>query len=93
MLFRSGLVKSPLEYQWLYSTTGDLTSPNSWVAIAGGNSLTLNIPNVTANHQGYYRLAVAGYGSINLENCRAMSDPIFLEVVKNFWIKIRNVRY
>jgi hypothetical protein len=76
-----GTFTPPLEYQWLYSITGDLTNPNSWVAIAGGNSLTLDIPNVTANHQGYYRLAVAGAGNINLGNCRAMSDPSFLEVI------------
>ena len=76
-----GTFTPPLEYQWLYSITGDLTNPDSWVAITGENSLTLNIPNVSAIHQGYYRLAVAGVGNINLENCRAMSDPIFLEVI------------
>ena len=76
-----GTFTPPLEYQWLYSITGDLTNPNNWDAIAGENSLTLNIPNVTAIHQGYYRLAVAGAGNINLENCRAMSDPFFLKVI------------
>ena len=73
-----GTFIEPLEYRWLKSATGDLTSQASWATV--GNTLTLDFPSVTAADSGYYRLAIAGAGSIGLENCRAMSDPVFLAV-------------
>ena len=73
-----GAFVTPLEYRWLKSPTGDLTSQASWTTV--GSSSTLNIPSATLSDIGYYRLAVAGAGNINLENCRAMSDPIYLSV-------------
>ena len=73
-----GTFAEPLEYRWLKSATGDLTSQASWTAV--GSNSTLNIPNVAFSDNGYYRLAVSGAGNINMENCRAMSEPIYLSV-------------
>ena len=73
-----GVFVTPLEYRWLKSATGDLTSQASWTAV--GSNSTLTISNVALSDSGYYRLAVSGVGNINLENCRAMSEPIYLSV-------------
>ncbi|MDR0874011.1 MAG: T9SS type B sorting domain-containing protein [Prevotellaceae bacterium] len=74
-----GTFSEPLEYRWLKSATGNLTSQADWLPV-GGNSTTLNIPNVQPSDSGFYRLAVSSAGGIDLENCRAMSDPVFLAV-------------
>ena len=73
-----GTFIEPLEYRWLKSATGDLTSQTSWTAI--GSTSTLNITNVALSDSGFYRLAVASAGNIDLENCRAMSEPFYFSV-------------
>lgn len=70
-----GTFTEPLEYRWLYSATGDLTSSVIWTTV-GTNSPTLQLPSATSTNSGFYRLAVASEGSIDFENCRAMSDPV-----------------
>jgi gliding motility-associated-like protein len=77
-----GTFTEPLEYLWLKSPTGDLTSQSSWTTV-GTNSNKLEIASATKADEGYYRLAIAGAGGILLENCRAMSDPVFVEVDEN----------
>lgn len=74
-----GTFSEPLEYRWLKSTTGDLTSQSSWQTV-GTDSDKLTIDPSTKADEGYYRLAVGDAASINLENCRAMSDPVFVFV-------------
>ncbi|MDR1347843.1 MAG: gliding motility-associated C-terminal domain-containing protein [Prevotellaceae bacterium] len=73
-----GTFTEPLEYQWFYSTTGNLLDQTSWTAVSGNTTDTLIIDNFSTANEGYYRLAVAGSGSMNLENCRAMSEPFYL---------------
>ncbi|MDD3479002.1 MAG: T9SS type A sorting domain-containing protein [Paludibacteraceae bacterium] len=79
MFNNDGTFTEPLEYRWLYSATGDLTSQASWTAV-GINATTLEMISAQPTKSGYYRLAVASSGSIDLENCRAMSDPVHLFV-------------
>lgn len=74
-----GTFLEPLEYRWLYSSTGDLTSQKTWQVI-GTNSNEFNIPSAQEIHSGYYRLAVASSGNIDITNCRAISDPTYMEV-------------
>lgn len=73
-----GTFNEPFEYRWLYSPTGNLTSQEDWVIIGSSQNLTLS--NLTSSQTGFYRLAVAGAGGIDNENCRAMSDLFPLTV-------------
>lgn len=70
-----GTFAEPLEYRWLYSKTGDLTTQATWQTV-GTNSDKFDIGAMTAGQAGFYRLAVATQGGLDNVNCRAMSDPI-----------------
>jgi len=70
-----GTFTEPLAYRWFKKNEQDV-----WVAINGSNSLTYTISNITEADEGYYRLAVSSIENIDMENCRAMSEPIFLAV-------------
>ena len=74
-----GTFSEPLEYCWLYSPTGDLTSQKTW-NIVGTNSHLLDIQSAQEANSGYYRLAVASFGNIENVNCRSISDPFNITV-------------
>ena len=65
-----GSMPEPLEYQWYFSNDSD-----TWVPIENGDIRDLSIPQISENHIGWYKLAVAGADNINRPNCRAMSAP------------------
>ncbi|MDR1678342.1 MAG: gliding motility-associated C-terminal domain-containing protein [Prevotellaceae bacterium] len=79
-----GSFTEPLEYRWLKSPTDSLLSQNNWTA-TGNNAASLKIDGATKADEGWYRLAISGVGGIELENCRAMSDPIFIAVDDGCW--------
>ena len=72
-----GTFTEPLVYKWFKSDTASY-NPTDWTEIGTGVNFTIN--SAQTLNEGYYRVAVASTGSINLENCRAMSDPVFLKV-------------
>ncbi|MDR1758709.1 MAG: gliding motility-associated C-terminal domain-containing protein [Bacteroidales bacterium] len=72
-----GTLTEPIEYQWFKSNTGN---DGTWNMMSGQSRDTLTFYNFAATDVGYYRLAVAGAGSINMENCRAYSAPVHISM-------------
>jgi hypothetical protein len=72
-----------LVYRWEYNSMNDTTA---WTALTGDifGSAVLNVEytinKVNMTHKGYYRLLVANDYTINKTNCRAKSDPIYLDI-------------
>jgi hypothetical protein len=86
-----GIFGKDLIYRWLYSATGDINNPAEWTTISEGNSADgkvsaiYTVPNaIKTNGEGYYRLVVSNSKNINNNNCRAMSDVIYLQVYDDF---------
>ncbi|MEX6688182.1 gliding motility-associated C-terminal domain-containing protein [Danxiaibacter flavus] len=61
-------------YQWFYSTSGDLTSWNSWTPVNGATTNTLSIPSAV----GYYRVVVGNPANIAAQKfyCCAVSNAV-----------------
>jgi Tfp pilus assembly major pilin PilA len=74
----SGYFSDPLEYQWYYSTTSDMTLTN-WTADPTQQGETLN-KNIFAADTGYYRLAISGAGDNGEINCAAWSNPVHIGI-------------
>ena len=76
VLINATLESSPysdIEYQWQFFTNG------VWQDIPGANSAVINVPSPTEGT--LYRLLVANaFSNLFLPSCRAVSDPVILEV-------------
>jgi gliding motility-associated-like protein len=72
-----GSFTQPLAYKWFKK----VSPTDSWTELPM-NTTSLPLDSVTLSDQGYYRVAVSSSGSINLKNCRAMSDSVYLKVNK-----------
>jgi hypothetical protein len=83
--YNNGDFSEPKEYMWLHSATGNIDRPQDWTTVGlrgstTGSSIPLSIPSSTAENKGYYRLAIAGNGALDYENCRVMSNPLHINV-------------
>ncbi|MDR1698469.1 MAG: gliding motility-associated C-terminal domain-containing protein [Prevotellaceae bacterium] len=74
----AGSFVEPLVYRWQKSQTGDMENPG-WTNV-GTNSDELNFAAVKTADAGYYRLLVGNAGTIDSENCRSVSEPVYLKV-------------
>jgi hypothetical protein len=70
-----GTFIEPIEYKWFHSTDNI-----TWTDIADNDNI-LNLVGTTPSDTGFYRIAVAGAGSINNENCRAMSNSVHIDLL------------
>jgi gliding motility-associated-like protein len=77
----NGAFLEPLAYQWLRSSTPEINENSNWIDI-GVNAPILTINNALLSDAGYYRLAISSANTINLENCRAMSEPFHLIIMR-----------
>ena len=64
----------PLEYKWWHSEDSLI-----WTEIPG-TSVSLSLASVGQSEAGWYKVAVAGAGSISSVNCRSISEPFKLSV-------------
>ena len=69
----------PLAYKWLFSKTNE-EDQGKWLQV-GTDSPILDIPSLGEFHTGYYRLAIASKGSIDMKNCRSISEPVLISVI------------
>lgn len=72
-----GTFTEPLTYKWFKSATASYNQ-SDWTEIAAGKTLTIS--SAQSSDAGFYRIAVASVGSIDMENCRSMSDIVSLTV-------------
>ena len=85
----NGTFGKNLKYRWEYSTTGDIYKASDWTVVAGSQGIVADgrvisehtISSLTMQDTGYYRLVVGTPSTIDLWNCRAVSDVIKLEVI------------
>ena len=70
-----GSLAEPLEYKWYFSADS-LT----WTELSEGAATLTHAECQKAAHEGWYKVAVAGNGNGDRENCRAMSEPFRLRV-------------
>lgn len=71
-----GTFKEPLQYKWYFSADS-----LNWEPVNDGNRQELRLK-AKPKHSGWYRVAVAGSGGIENENCRSMSEPFKLHVIE-----------
>ena len=69
-----GTLTEPLEYKWWHSEDSLI-----WAEIPG-TSVSLSLVSVGQSEAGWYKVAVAGAGSISSVNCRSISEPFKLSV-------------
>jgi hypothetical protein len=69
-----GTLTEPLEYKWWHSEDSLI-----WTEIPG-TSVSLSLASVGQSETGWYKVAVAGAGSISSVNCRSISEPFKLSV-------------
>ena len=69
-----GTLTEPLEYKWWHSEDSLI-----WTEIPG-TSVSLSLASVGQSEAGWYKVAVAGAGSISSVNCRSISEPFKLSV-------------
>jgi hypothetical protein len=91
-LFTSATVDT-LAFRWEFNQTGNLNDPPAWTPVSSivtvkttaltstDTEFTIPVTN-KEQHEGYYRLAVADSAGLYRYNCRLMSDPIELRVVR-----------
>ncbi|NCD00461.1 MAG: T9SS type B sorting domain-containing protein, partial [Bacteroidia bacterium] len=72
-----GTFTEPLTYKWFKSATASYNQ-SDWTEVAIGQTLTIS--SAQSSDAGFYRVAVASAGSIDLVNCRSMSDIVSLTV-------------
>ena len=72
-----GTFTEPLTYKWFKSAIASYNQ-SDWTEIATGQTLTIS--STQSSDAGFYRVAVASAGSIDLVNCRSMSDIVSLTV-------------
>lgn len=71
----------PYEYRWQFAKDSLAWDSPDWQTIQSGTEQDLTISNVTADHDGWYRLTVAGEGNLDNTYCRARSNPFHLNVI------------
>ncbi|HCS88078.1 MAG TPA: hypothetical protein DIW30_06710, partial [Bacteroidales bacterium] len=71
-----GTYTEPLRYKWFYCSDNIPWDTVHWREI--GNVRDFQLPSVSHADAGFYRVAVAGEGSIDYPNCRAMSEAFLL---------------
>ncbi|MDR1543833.1 MAG: T9SS type A sorting domain-containing protein [Prevotellaceae bacterium] len=81
----------PLEYQWYYSQSGDMSNMGSWTAVPTQTDANLDITQMAITDTGYYYLAIAGAGGIDYTNCRASSPSVHIGLGINIE-QTRNVK-
>lgn len=72
-----GTFTEPLIYKWFKSATASYNQ-SDWTEITTGQTLTIS--SAQSSDTGFYRVAVASAGSIDMVNCRSMSDIVSLTV-------------
>ena len=71
-----GTFAEPLEYKWWFSEDSlTWTERNETTNV-------LSFSNTQQTHSGWYKVAVAGTGNIESVNCRAMSEPFHMTIIK-----------
>ncbi|MDR2840076.1 MAG: hypothetical protein LBV75_02250 [Paludibacter sp.] len=78
----NGTFVEPLEYQWFYSADSIV-----WTNFTDNDNV-LNLLATTAPYAGFYRVAVASAGNIESVNCRALSQPIKVQLAEQKLIEI-----
>lgn len=73
----NGSLVEPVEYQWYFSTDS-----LNWTPLSDGRSSELKLK-AKPRHTGWYKVAIAGAGTIGYTNCPAMSDTHKLYVIEN----------
>jgi len=76
-LGEGGMFTEPLEYQWYFSADSV-----TWTPVNEGDARELKLK-AKPWHTGWYKVAVAGAGSINSTNCRAISEPFYFYVIED----------
>ena len=71
----------PYEFRWQFAKDSLQWDSPDWITIQSGTTQELAIDNVTADHDGWYRLTVAGEGNLDNTYCRARSNPFHLHVI------------
>ncbi len=71
----------PYEFRWQFAKDSLQWDSPDWITIQSGTTQELAIDNVTADHDGWYRLTVAGEGNLDNTYCRARSNPFHLNVI------------
>ena len=71
----------PYEFRWQFAKDSLQWDSPDWITIQSGTTQELTIDNVTADHDGWYRLTVAGEGNLDNTYCRARSNPFHLHVI------------
>jgi len=66
----------PLQFKWLFSTDS-----LNWEDVDNSNTANLQLK-AKPKHSGWYRVAVAGAGGLDSENCRSLSEPFKLHVIE-----------
>jgi len=85
----NGTFGKNLAYHWIYSSTGDINTPEDWEDVEGSEDFVTNgiveallyIDSLTLDHTGYYRLVIGSPTSIDTWYCRAASNPIEVTVL------------
>lgn len=71
----------PYEFRWQFAKDSLQWDSPDWITVQSGTTQELTINNVTADHDGWYRLTVAGEGNLDNTYCRARSNPFHLNVI------------
>ncbi|MDR1543832.1 MAG: hypothetical protein LBS50_05380 [Prevotellaceae bacterium] len=83
----NGFFAEPLEYQWYFSTTGDIANLSAWTALPAEIGATFN-KTIFAADIGYYRLAISGAGNRGNFFCSSLSNAVHIGLVGNNITKI-----
>ena len=67
----------PMVFKWFFSRDS-----NSWEDVQNGNESNLKLK-AKPKHSGWYRVAIAGAGGLDSENCRSLSKPFKLYVIED----------